>query len=521
MPERTRETTQELVHKVETADAAVVSAARRADTDPRRPRFHFHSPSQWMDDPNGIIYHDGRYHVMYSLNPHSSEDRAGMVYRTTERHWDPDSPDWTGGITVWGHATSTDLVHWQHEPITLFPDVPSGEHFIWFGTTVQAPTGRFMAFYTAVGPELRPEDTAEQWAAASDQPDMLSFHQLDKRPVVPNTIHPFGPMHEWRDPFVFTESGRTFMVTGGRTALAPDGAPVATLYQATDDSLENWSYTGILYEHPDHSAPSVECPNLFKVDDEWVLIMSPHGLAEWHAGSLDLDTGTFTIHRSGIVDQSKNYYATNVLHDLDSRPVLFAALEGFRDTTGWNGALSLPRRLSFHDGALVQTPADELKALRGQEVTRDVSSSGQTGTAETFEIHDGMAEFEISALQSADDGVVLTLSGQNDDTDENCGIRIEGTHVVVGPRSWNLATREEHLHLRVFVDHSVIEVFIDDTECATVVLPALPVSSHLTYEAIGSGTTNTTIRHWDLQDDELFSWSPNLTDRHPEFFEGN
>ena len=103
------ETREQLEELLKNGVSDIEAAAEIADKDPMRPRYHFHSPSQWMDDPNGIIYHKGYYHMMYSLNPNTSKHRAGMVYKTAHRVWDPGHEDWTGGITVWGASAHSPL----------------------------------------------------------------------------------------------------------------------------------------------------------------------------------------------------------------------------------------------------------------------------------------------------------------------------------------------------------------------------------------------------------------------------
>ena len=70
-----------------------------------RPKYHFLPEKNWMNDPNGPIFHDGVHHLFYQYNP-------------TDWHW---------GNLHWGHATSRDLVHWDHQPIALYPAVDRGE----------------------------------------------------------------------------------------------------------------------------------------------------------------------------------------------------------------------------------------------------------------------------------------------------------------------------------------------------------------------------------------------------------
>src|SRR5262249_26421936 len=93
------------------ATAAMQAAMPRAQSDPGRPIFHIAAPAQWINDPNGPIYHDGRYHLFYQLHPFS--DESGPKY--------------------WGHVRSRDLVRWETLPIALAPSIEAGEAEVWSG----------------------------------------------------------------------------------------------------------------------------------------------------------------------------------------------------------------------------------------------------------------------------------------------------------------------------------------------------------------------------------------------------
>lgn len=114
IPPHLSQTPEEAYRKMKYAGTHV------ATRDPKRPEYHFHSAGQWMDDPNGSVYHNGYYHIMYGANPDSDSNRGGMPYKTASNKWSPDEPDWMDGIDVWGHARSRDLIHWEHLPISVF-----------------------------------------------------------------------------------------------------------------------------------------------------------------------------------------------------------------------------------------------------------------------------------------------------------------------------------------------------------------------------------------------------------------
>ena len=136
--------------------------------DPLRPAVHFLPPSQWMNDPNGPIFHNGWYHLFYQYNPY------GDVW----------------GNCHWGHARSRDLVHWEHLPIALAPLHEAGEEHCYSGCAAIDDQGRPLLIYTSVpfgnrGPECR----YAQWAAVGDD-ELLTWQ---RHPANPDP----GPRYLW------------------------------------------------------------------------------------------------------------------------------------------------------------------------------------------------------------------------------------------------------------------------------------------------------------------------------------
>ncbi len=460
---------EDLQKLVDTAEASITAAAAIAETDKSRPLYHFRAPSQWMDDPNGIIFHDGWYHMMYSLNPHSAEHRAGMVYKTAVRVWDPNSEDWTGGITVWGHARSRDLVHWEHLPIAVYPSIDKGEHFVWFGCTVINDEGIPMATYTAVGPDLRPEDTAQQWAAIGS-PDLMSWKPLPSNPMIDYDVHNGEVIGEWRDPFVFKAAGRTFMVLGGRKKQADgEGRAVVALYEATNPSFTKWVYRGIIFTHPRSTVPSAECPNLFKLDGKWVMFVSPHAEVEYYVGELDLENYTFSVEGSGVVDHSRNFYATNVLFDGDGRAVCWGALVGFTDTIGWNCCVSLPRELKLEGGKLVQRPVQELDALLDETINIEGSVEARTELSVGKVAEVQALEISCSFDHAADESFGLRIRNDNSFLD----IAVSQDELQLGTLTAKVHRNGTKTELRLFIDRTVAEIFLNSETCAAKVIPLM------------------------------------------------
>lgn len=464
-------------------------AARVADHDPSRPEYHFHAPAQWMDDPNGIIYHKGYYHMMYSLNPDSSTARAGMVYKTGSNKWDPSDPDWTGGITVWGHARSRDLVHWEHLPVALYPDQSRDEYYIWFGCTAINDEQVPVAIYTSIGNVRNPTDSAEQWIAFGDD-DLIQWESSgDINPIITEQVHGDRKIWEWRDPFLLRHDGRAYLILGGKQDEADGGRAVVLLYEALDTRFTEWRYKGILFEYPDPRLRSVECPNLIRLGDQWVLLLSSHGKAEYFVGMADLEACRFVVERRGMCDHSVSFYATNVLTDGRGRQLMWGAVEGFRGTSGWNGINSLPRELGL-DGQLrlVQRVPEELQTLRETRY----AYSGK------MRLKVDKATLEIIAHVPAGESYSLQLLNE---TDEAYRFILADGVAKAGP--YEVQLDADPVDLRFFVDKSVVEVFINDRECVTLTIPACTGCAELAVDACGADTTV-----WRLHTDNLFTVMP-------------
>ena len=274
----------------------LAQAQEQAEQDPSRPMFHFRAPAQWMNDPNGTIYHRGFYHLFYQFNPY-------------ETKW---------GTMHWGHARSRDLVHWEHLPIALTPSAELGEEHCFSGCAYLDDQQTPILFYTSIGQRL-----PEQWAAVGDT-DLMAWDKIAENPFLKMADHHGVRIEDWRDPFVFQAGERTFMTLGGK--IANDS--VAVVYEKGKDAF-HWTYQGVLFRHPDTVLHSLECPNFFALGDKWVLLDSPYGPVDCFIGDFDLETLAFTPESQGKADYSKDFYATNMYHDDNGRWILVGWIRDF------------------------------------------------------------------------------------------------------------------------------------------------------------------------------------------------
>lgn len=320
--------------------------------DPAFPVLHGRPPAGWLNDPNGVCHVDGVYHVFFQYNP------AAPLHEDIH----------------WGHVSSTDLVRWEHQPTALYPRVVGPDaHGCWTGCIVD-DGGLPTAVYSAVTDD---SGNADVVLARSDR--TLRRWSQDEHPVIGMPEDPL--LSDVRDPFVFRHEGRRYAIQG---AGHKEGMPQVLLYSC--DDLTRWTLLGALLTGDDpvaarHAPANIwECPNLVRLGDRWVLVLS---LWQWRDGAHSLsgvryllgdllgEGGTlrFAPKSGGLLDDGPTFYAPQLL-PLPDRTILWAwAWEDGRDQAeieraGWAGVLTHPRELRLDDGAVTSVPVPELTALR-------------------------------------------------------------------------------------------------------------------------------------------------------------
>ncbi len=480
------------------SDSASSSFNAAAQADPHRPRFHFLPPSGWMNDPNGLVFVDGRLHLFYQHNPNGPfHDRI---------HW--------------GHAVSDDLVHWQHQPIALTP-TPGGydTEGCWSGCAV-VRDGVPTLLYTGLAPR--------QVQCLATSYDGLVTWTKEREPVLSHTppgLDIVGEPPEIRDPWVWRDGGSWSMLLGsgvhnGTTDGVEGPEGVLLLYRSSD--LRAWEYIGVAHRGRFASNTWVwECPNLFSLDGRDVLLISEQlEYKHTYVQSGHFDGRTFTPEWTGNTDHGSFYYAgLSVLDPARRRRLLFGwikegrAYDSARPSASWAGVLSLARELSVApDGTLRMTPAAEYASLRGHEHALPpfrLAAGARRGVSEL----DGDAlEVELHARVPAGASLALLVRKSPDDQ-ERTVVRYSGTEqeVQVDTTASSLANdtasefvRAQHVSdgsicLRVFLDRSVLEVFADDRTCVTARLyPTRPDAFEVALEAEGAAVDVEVFRSWHL-----------------------
>ena len=459
------------------ATAALEAAIPRAQSDPARPIFHITAPAQWLNDPNGPIYYHGVYHLFYQLHPFSDGD----------------------GPKYWGHVRSRDLVKWEPLPIALWPSTEKGEVGVWSGCCTINGQGDPMIFYTSVFAGQSPQTHAEQWAAIGDK-DLIVWDKYAANPVLSESLHGSRKIYDWRDPFVFRHRDRTFLVTGGNLNEAKGGQAAVNIYEAENSALTQWKYRGVLFQIPDPQARTAECPNFFKLGDHWVLFVSPYGKVQYYVGDFDADTCRFQAQTHGFLDCGPNFYAPNTMQLPDGRRIVWGWLNGFPGGHGWNGCLSLPRVLSLtEDGQLRQSPAPQLRALRGDAIAWRHPVLLSEGA--TFQLpHTNALEILAEMFLRTSDSVVLSFKNAASDS-LPVVMRIDGSQFKMGDAEGRVSFTgtKRPLQLRIFIDRSVLEIFANDTLCATKIISPLDSDGTLQISCSNGAAELKRIEAWPVK----------------------
>jgi beta-fructofuranosidase len=452
---------------------AVQEAVALVEGDPLRPGYHFRPPARWMNDPNGTFYHQGYYHVFYQHNPYVA--------------------DW--GPMYWGHARSRDLVHWEHLPIALWPSNEAGESSCWSGWAGLDGEGQPLAIYTSVAYRETPQGREyarpfEQWAARSDgELEVWEKHPANPVLELSRDGQP-GFADEWRDPFIFREGGRTFLVIG----KAGPGTP---LYEARDQSLTRWDYRGLMSEI------SSECPNFFRLGERFVYLHSPHAAVRYLVGDFSLETLRFTPEAEGVLDPGRvdgnGFYASNVAFDDRGRCILFGWIYGFAEGQEWQGCLSLPRLLTVgHDGHPRQQPVTELTALREQEVRRGPQALSE-GVTELPELAGDMLELDLT-LKPGPGGRCGLVVRRSAEGERGALIAWDGESLTVAEATVPFDLQGEALRLHCFLDKSLVEVFVNGGRtCISRVLKVEEQDQGVGLLCEGRGAELVELRGWRLR----------------------
>ncbi|WP_110112115.1 sucrose-6-phosphate hydrolase [Bacillus sp. CGMCC 1.16541] len=427
-----------------------------AKKDDWQPTYHIYPQYGLMNDPNGLVHFNGEYHVFYQWYPY------GPIH----------------GMKHWAHVKSKDLVNWERLPVAITPTEEYESHGAYSGGAI-AKEDQALLFYTG---NVKYEDgsrTANQCVAFLDKSGIVE--KYEGNPAVRGV--PEGYTGHVRDPKVWKENDTYYMLLG---AQRENETGTLIVYESPD--ALNWTFKGEVKTELQNFGYMWECPDYFKLNGKDVFVFSPQGIqAEEHnyhniynviyaVGTFDLDTLTFNMEYYREIDKGFDFYAPQTFEDEHGRRLMFSWI-GNPDVTypsdehQWAHALTLPRELSLEGNELIQKPVDELKKLRDAAANFRGNLESETtyideATNNAYELDltfkDVNAnEFGLELFSSKEESVTLTFDTLKQEVRldrEGMKIQYATEYGTVRSEAW---TSTESVDVRVFVDKSIVEVYVN------------------------------------------------------------
>lgn len=489
--------TLELQEKQLKTDPLVLRFAasrKRQSNDPYRPIYHFVSPESTLNDPNGLCYWQGNWHMFYQGYP--PEDRR--------QHW--------------GHAISKDLIHWKDLPYAIYP---GPERAVFSGTTFVEDT-RVIAMYhgTQVG----------NMVAVSSDPLLLNWEKTTKDRAAIPLLSPSGFPNPYSvfDPSIWKRDSIYYALSAGRAPKGTEGKKFATCYLFKTKDLANWVYMHEFVEEDRFTliGDDYACPYFWPIGDRYILPFFSHmSGGQYLLGDYDLKRNKFIVANHGKFNfgpaSPSGTHAPSATPDGKGGVIIIFNMNPGKPTGEWNQIMTLPRRLTLVGRDDVrQEPAGDVESLRydlqelktmklpaNQEIVLNTIQGNAMELNLEVEVKDAPA-LELNVLRSPDKEEYTRITffkgrGFGPGRDYRFGeverviqpgqqfpaptpqnqpplrmslISIETSysslHPDVRPRAPETAPviieNNETLKLRVFIDKSVVEVFVNGKQALAV-----------------------------------------------------
>lgn len=425
-----------------------------------RPTYHFSPLYGWMNDPNGMVYKDGEYHLFYQHNPYGSK-------------W---------GNMHWGHAISKDLINWEHRPDAITPDalgtIFSGSAVVDTDNTAGFGAGAIVAIYT------QNSDRQVQSIAYSTD-NGRSFTKYENNPVLTSDARDF------RDPKVFwhKETQRWIMLL----------AVGQEMQIFSSSNLKDWAFESSFGEGQGAHGGVWECPDLFELpvdgtnEKKWVLLCNLNPGGPFGGSATQYFVGTFngkefvneSPSKTKWMDWGKDHYATVTWSDApDNRRIAIAWMSNWQyandvPTSQYRSPNSVPRDLSLFtvDGEtyLQSAPSPELLKLRDISQKRSFKVNGTRTIKDMIAGNEGAYEIELTIENQYADVIGFHLyNDKGEEVDmqydmkekkfsmDRCKSGDVGFNENFPMLTWTaIESGKDELKLRLFVDKSSVEAFGD------------------------------------------------------------
>lgn len=428
---------------VERANAFIADQKATVDTT-FKPTKHFSAEIGWINDPNGFVFFRGEYHLFYQFYPYDSV-------------WGP---------MHWGHAQSKDLVHWEHLPVALAPDMPYDKDGCFSGSAIVKDDVLWLMY---TGNVLQEDGSVRQIQNMAYSEDGITFTKIAENPVATGDCLPEELVAaDFRDPKVFEKDGRYYSVVA---AKHQEG--VGTIVLLGSDDLVHWDFESIFLKGKPEQGIMWECPDYFQLDDKDVLVMSPMRFERTKydyrnlnssvvmTGHVDWETKTFVMEEVYEMDHGHDFYAPQSLEDEQGRRIAIAWVHTWGRNFPphdlghkWAGSMTIPRQLKLRDDQIIQGLLPEsLAALPLLEIGQEVAEAGYLELAieHSVALRLGTAEDYLTFGYDEEEGVVYID-------------RSHLKHLPKGEETWDMSRRAVEIRAKkliIVIDRNTVEIFVN------------------------------------------------------------
>ena len=506
----------------------LIESRKKLAGDKFRPIYHYVNPEGTLNDPNGLCYWKDNWHLFYQAYP--PED--------TRQHW--------------GHAISKDLTHWRDLPYAIYPNP---EKAVFSGSAL-VEEDRVIAMYhgTAVG----------NMVAISSDPLLLNWEKVTGKAVIPSkSTTGFSLPYSVFDPSIWKKNDVYYALSAGRTPTGPGRRPVRANYLFRSKDLARWEYMHEFVEDDRFTLIGDDgaCPYFWPIGNRYIMNFFSHmSGGQYLLGDYDKEKDKFIVTSGGKYNHGtvgpSGVHAPSAAPDGKGGVIVIFNMNQGRPTEGWNHIMTLPRRLSLiSKDELGQEPAGEIASLRynpkhiktmklpaNQEIVlKDINGNAMEISVEIDPKNAQMIEIDVlrspnkeeytriifykekgfgngldyksgnqTALMPAD--LVSLVTGEKSEArtpnTRSSLITIESSYSSTLPDAQLRAPETapfllnpgENVRLRIFIDKSVVEVFVNGKQCVAMrVYPGRDDSKGVSIRAQGQDAELKSLDAWQMK----------------------
>ncbi len=435
---------------IKLTDIAETQGAEKEEKLLFREHFHLMPPVGWLNDPNGLCQFEGVYHAFFQYSPFDAE----------------------GGVKMWGHYISDNMLDWKYQGVALYPDQPFDCHGVYSGSAL-VEDGKMYLYYTG---NVKLEDGEYDYIRTGREGNTVlvssedGIHFGHKKQLMRNTDYPDDLTCHVRDPKVWKEQDTYYMVQGARTK-----EDVGQILIFTSKDKVNWKFKSRI-ESKEPFGYMWECPDYFTIGDKKILSASVQGLEGgiweernvYQSGYFEVEGDILSSYKLGeykLWDYGFDYYAPQSFETEDGRRIHISWMgmpdcEAYTNLTiadGWQHCFTLPREIYVKDGKICQRPIRELDYK--EAITKIAENKLQADSCKAYDL-------KIDKIQNNQFCIALAEELLLEYTDGRFRMRFTDNRktCVSAGRDCRYVETDEVTNVRVIADVSSVEVFVNDGE---------------------------------------------------------